>query len=120
MKRSDPGETFVSVEENRADMAKKALALILAERERQDAKWGQQDHGHLFWFAILSEEVGEVAASILEGVEVVGLEPTTVGLQGQCSPVELLPHVDGAEWDLNPRLPVICRALFRMDSESLA
>ena len=39
---------------------------IQAERNRQERKWGQQDHENLKWSAILQEEVGEVAKAILE------------------------------------------------------
>lgn len=42
-------------------------ALINAERERQDRKWGEQaDHSPEKWLAILTEEVGETAEAILE------------------------------------------------------
>jgi NTP pyrophosphatase (non-canonical NTP hydrolase) len=34
---------------------------IAAEREKQDAKWGIQNHDPFKWISILSEEVGEVA-----------------------------------------------------------
>ncbi len=37
------------------------LMKILQERERQDKKWGEQNHNDLGWLAILIEEVGEVA-----------------------------------------------------------
>ncbi len=40
---------------------------ILEERERQDNKWGVQNHDPKWWLAILTEEVGEVARAILEG-----------------------------------------------------
>lgn len=40
-------------------------AAIIAERDRQDAKWGPQDHSLPEWLAILMEEVGELAAAIL-------------------------------------------------------
>lgn len=39
---------------------------VSKERERQLDKWGQQSHDAPIWFAILSEEVGEVAKAILE------------------------------------------------------
>jgi NTP pyrophosphatase (non-canonical NTP hydrolase) len=39
---------------------------VLTERERQDRKWGEQNHDPLFWLAILQEEVGETAKAILE------------------------------------------------------
>ena len=42
------------------------LNLIKKERERQDKKWGIQNHNIFKWLAILSEEVGEVNKSALE------------------------------------------------------
>lgn len=46
-----------------------ALASVLAERERQDAKWGVQDHAPHFWAVILAEECGEFAReAIRDGV----------------------------------------------------
>lgn len=46
------------------------LSAIGIERENQDAKWGEQNHSDLKWNAILLEEIGEVAKSILENGEV--------------------------------------------------
>jgi len=42
------------------------LQYILEERLRQDKKWGEQDHGDLYWLAILTEEQGELAREIIE------------------------------------------------------
>ena len=42
-----------------------ALVDILAERARQNAKWGEQNHDIYIWMAILVEEVGELAEAIL-------------------------------------------------------
>ncbi len=40
---------------------------ILAERERQDEKWGPDRTLHpLYWLAILTEEVGEAAKATIE------------------------------------------------------
>ena len=39
---------------------------VLAERRRQDAKWGEQSHGPTYWLAILMEEVGEAARDVVE------------------------------------------------------
>ncbi len=39
---------------------------VLAERARQDKKWGQQNHHPMEWLAILGEEVGEVNKAALE------------------------------------------------------
>jgi len=41
------------------------LNLIRAERERQNKKWGEQNHNDYRWLAILTEEVGEAAQAIL-------------------------------------------------------
>jgi len=40
---------------------------IRAERERQDTKWGVQNHSPLYWLAILGEEFGEAAKAAIEG-----------------------------------------------------
>jgi len=43
--------------------------LVLAicnERNRQDWKWGEQDHPDEWWLPILVEEIGEVAEAMLE------------------------------------------------------
>lgn len=42
-----------------------ALALVLKERERQNQKWGEQNHTDEIWMPILVEEVGELAQAIL-------------------------------------------------------
>lgn len=44
-----------------------AIACVLKERERQDLKWGQQNHDPGKWSLILTEELGEVSKSALEG-----------------------------------------------------
>lgn len=42
-----------------------AIMAVLAERKRQDKKWGVQDHMPLVWSAILTEECGEFAKECL-------------------------------------------------------
>lgn len=42
------------------------FALINEERNRQNEKWGTQNHDDLWWFVILSEEIGEIAKAIYE------------------------------------------------------
>lgn len=44
----------------------KVLGEVWAERQRQDEKWGQQNHNAHVWQSILTEEVGEVAKEALE------------------------------------------------------
>jgi NTP pyrophosphatase (non-canonical NTP hydrolase) len=41
------------------------LRDVAAERQRQDQKWGPQDHPPEWWLAILVEEVGEAAQEVL-------------------------------------------------------
>ncbi len=42
---------------------------VSAERARQDAKWGEQNHPQIIWHAIISEEVGELAQELLRTAE---------------------------------------------------
>lgn len=44
------------------------LGEVRKERDRQDAKWGEQNHSPFVWLAILGEEVGEVNKAALESV----------------------------------------------------
>ena len=55
------------------------LRLIVAERARQDCKWGTDFTGRTDerWLAILMEEVGEVAQAFLQAPG--GLEPSGAG-----------------------------------------
>ncbi|MDQ0254912.1 NTP pyrophosphatase (non-canonical NTP hydrolase) [Evansella vedderi] len=39
---------------------------VLKERERQDRKWGEQNHLPPYWLGIITEEVGELAQAINE------------------------------------------------------
>lgn len=39
---------------------------IRQEKERQENKWGQQDHDPYIWLAILGEKVGEVNKAVIE------------------------------------------------------
>lgn len=42
------------------------LAEVRAERQRQDARWGQQDHAPEVWLMVLAEEVGEANQAAFE------------------------------------------------------
>lgn len=44
----------------------KAIADITAERARQDAKFGEQNHSPADWMMILQEELGEFARAHME------------------------------------------------------
>jgi hypothetical protein len=43
-----------------------ALRDIIAERERQEAKWGEQNHDPFLYLTILGEEYGETCKAALE------------------------------------------------------
>lgn len=43
-----------------------ALGAVCYERNRQDEKWGVQNHDPFLWLGILMEEVGEVARDLIE------------------------------------------------------
>lgn len=42
-----------------------AATDVLAERQRQDAKWGEQNHDPFTYLTILTEEVGEFSQAAL-------------------------------------------------------
>lgn len=44
----------------------RVMGQIKQERERQNEKWGDQDHTDEMWLAILIEEVGEVAKELVQ------------------------------------------------------
>ena len=46
----------------------KAFGLIEDERNRQDAKWGEQNHPPEKWTSILGEEFGEYCQAVNETV----------------------------------------------------
>jgi len=42
------------------------LKQIREERERQDSKWGEQNHGMAYWLAIIMEELGEASECVVK------------------------------------------------------
>lgn len=52
----------------RNNFMSKALDSIIKERERQEAKWGEQNHNQTNWLAILAEEFGEYAKEVTEQI----------------------------------------------------
>jgi NTP pyrophosphatase (non-canonical NTP hydrolase) len=42
-----------------------SIAWVLRERERQNEKWGEQNHDPFTWLAILQEEIGEMSQEAL-------------------------------------------------------
>lgn len=47
------------------DRASEAFHSITEERQRQEDKWGEQNHDAFIWLGILMEEVGEAAQEAL-------------------------------------------------------
>ena len=47
-------------------MDKQLIDDVINERERQEKKWGEQNHDPITWVAILMEEVGELAQAAIE------------------------------------------------------
>lgn len=47
-------------------MKTEIVNAIIAERKKQDKKWGEQNHHPYVWMAILAEEVGETNQALLE------------------------------------------------------
>jgi hypothetical protein len=46
-------------------MSDSIIEEIKTERQNQDIKWGEQDHSHFEWLAILGEEFGELSQAVL-------------------------------------------------------
>ncbi len=56
------------------------LDAVHAERHRQDAKWGEQNHDQMTWLGILAEEFGEAAKEINE----LYFGPLVSHVEGEC------------------------------------
>ena len=52
----------------RTDIQIEVMNKILKERDRQDEKWGEQNHKPEFWTGILGEEYGELCQAVNETV----------------------------------------------------
>lgn len=46
-------------------MNNEALTLVIKERERQNEKWGEQNHDPFTYLGVLMEEVGEFSQAAL-------------------------------------------------------
>jgi hypothetical protein len=50
------------------DIRQKVFSLIESERDKQDEKWGIQNHEPQYWTGILGEEFGEYCQAVTETV----------------------------------------------------
>lgn len=50
------------------DYRRDAMRMVNAERDRQDSKWGEQNHVLPLWLGILGEEYGELCQAVNETV----------------------------------------------------
>ncbi len=50
----------------RTALCRTVLDEVFGERQRQEARWGQQDNPDFEWVSILTEEVGEAATEANE------------------------------------------------------
>lgn len=57
-------ENTISMAQSMSSDQAKAVEAVLAERRRQDAKWGVQTHTPGVWLGILGEEFGEVSKDV--------------------------------------------------------
>ena len=62
-----------------------AIQAVLDERDRQDTKWGEQNHDLGIWGLVLGEEVGEWCEAILHWRAVSGRAENVEGLTGAAS-----------------------------------
>lgn len=53
-------------EERKLSTRKQAINLVDVERDRQDIKWGEQNHTQQGWTGILGEEYGEYCQAVNE------------------------------------------------------
>jgi NTP pyrophosphatase (non-canonical NTP hydrolase) len=58
--------SYVSDEERSSGTIDRAVSDVIAERVRQDQKWGEQNHAPFTYLTILMEEVGELAQAALQ------------------------------------------------------
>lgn len=84
------------------DVRQSIYSAISAERDAQDAKWGNQTHSMPVWSAILTEEVGEVAEAALrvhfdgEGADLSHLREELV--QVAAVAVHILEKIETGDW----------------------
>lgn len=61
------GVSYQDAQSN-SQIQKRIIDAVLTERQRQDSKWGEQNHPPHYWTGILGEEYGELCEAINETV----------------------------------------------------
>ena len=64
----DCDETYSGWKPKDVSTRTQVLYLIDSERNRQDVKWGEQNHEQQLWVGILGEEFGEYCQAVIETV----------------------------------------------------
>ena len=80
--REDSTDTRKTKQEHPSSRREKAVGMVLAERDRQDAKWGAGSRNHPFeWMSILGEEYGELCQAVNESCFINGDHPERGGTE---------------------------------------
>jgi hypothetical protein len=61
--------------------------FVRAERNRQDIKWGIQNHNPIKWSVILGEEYGEFCKAALENFETKELHEELIHVAAVCKAI---------------------------------
>lgn len=63
---SGQSEKIIEIMQRFSDLNNLIPNEVITECQRQNNKWGEQNHNPIEWFAILSEETGELAKEVVE------------------------------------------------------
>lgn len=61
-----PCGAYAPMEQEPVNAQQKIISDVIAERKRQDEKWGEQNHDNFVWSSIIGEEYGELCKAINE------------------------------------------------------
>jgi hypothetical protein len=81
-----PESSHPDIPEEQDDLILRVIAAVIGRRNKQDAKFGLQNHHPERWLAILGEEFGEVAKEVTEMSFSVTDCPTVVRLKEIADP----------------------------------
>jgi hypothetical protein len=55
-----------NTEEERRLRQNRAMSDVLAERDAQEERWGEQNHHPAYWLAIMGKQVGQFGSAVLQ------------------------------------------------------